>query len=66
MPRRRLDFVGTPTGFRRAEGNPVPAEEAKDLFRQGMPWGAGATGEAERARPRGAIERLTQASRAFR
>ncbi|OIJ68797.1 PadR family transcriptional regulator [Streptomyces mangrovisoli] len=47
--RRRLDFLDTPTSFFYDAGRPVPAEEADDLFRQGMLRVARATGTAERA-----------------
>jgi hypothetical protein len=40
----------------------VRAEETDDLFRQGMLRVARATGQAERAWPAEAIERLDQAS----
>ncbi|MEU4036958.1 PadR family transcriptional regulator [Streptomyces collinus] len=46
--RRRLDFLETPTSFFHRDGEPVPAEEAGDLFRQGMLRVARATGRAER------------------
>ncbi|WP_327314487.1 PadR family transcriptional regulator [Streptomyces sp. NBC_01235] len=60
--RRRLDFLQTPASFFYADGEPVRAEQAEDLFRQGMLRVARATGEAERAWLREAIEVLTQAS----
>ncbi|MDN0194721.1 PadR family transcriptional regulator [Streptomyces sp. S.PNR 29] len=47
--RRRLEFLQTPSSFFYADGAPVRAEEAEDLFRQGMLRVARATGEAERA-----------------
>ncbi|MFF8675947.1 helix-turn-helix transcriptional regulator [Streptomyces sp. NPDC015242] len=56
--RRRLDFLQAPTSFFYASGKPVRAEEATDLFRQGMLRVARATGEAERAWLREAVERL--------
>ncbi|WP_333776981.1 PadR family transcriptional regulator [Streptomyces sp. IBSBF 3136] len=46
--RRRLDFLETPSSFFHRDGEPVPAEEAGDLFRQGMLRVARATGTAER------------------
>ncbi|MDX2596695.1 MULTISPECIES: PadR family transcriptional regulator [Streptomyces] len=46
--RRRLDFLETPSSFFHRDGEPVPAEEAGDLFRQGMLRVARATGRAER------------------
>ncbi|MFF4844396.1 PadR family transcriptional regulator [Streptomyces collinus] len=46
--RRRLDFLETPSSFFYRDGEPVPAEEAGDLFRQGMLRVARATGRAER------------------
>ena len=58
MLRRRLDFLETPTSFFYASGRPVRAEEADDLFRQGMLRVARATGEAERAWLREAVELL--------
>ncbi len=42
----------------RREGEPVRAEEAGDLFRQGMPRVARATGGAERAWLTEAVARL--------
>ncbi|MGW0942263.1 PadR family transcriptional regulator [Streptomyces sp. NPDC002623] len=62
--RRRLDFLETPASFFYAEGRPVRAEETTDLFRQGMLRVARATGEAERAWLREAIEELNAVSRA--
>ncbi|SHI27044.1 PadR family transcriptional regulator [Streptomyces sp. 3214.6] len=59
---RRLDFLQTPASFFYDEGRPVRAEEAEDLFRQGMLRVARATGEAERAWLREAIGVLTQPS----
>ncbi|MFD7245535.1 PadR family transcriptional regulator [Streptomyces massasporeus] len=56
--RRRLEFLETPTSFFYASGKPVRAEEAEDLFRQGMLRVARATGEAERAWLREAVEVL--------
>ncbi|MDX3689177.1 PadR family transcriptional regulator [Streptomyces europaeiscabiei] len=47
--RRRLDFLTTPASFFYEDGEPVRAEEAGDLFRQGMLRVARATGKAERA-----------------
>jgi DNA-binding PadR family transcriptional regulator len=47
--RRRLDFLEAPSSFFYREGEPVAAEEAEDLFRQGMLRVARATGQAERA-----------------
>ncbi|AGS69061.1 PadR family transcriptional regulator [Streptomyces collinus] len=46
--RRRLDFLETPSSFFTRDGEPVAAEEAGDLFRQGMLRVARATGRAER------------------
>ncbi|CAL9421071.1 PadR family transcriptional regulator [Streptomyces sp. enrichment culture] len=46
--RRRLDFLEAPTSFFYEGGEPVPAEAADDLFRQGMLRVARATGAAER------------------
>jgi DNA-binding PadR family transcriptional regulator len=60
--RRRLDFLQTPASFFYADGEPVRAEQAEDLFRQGMLRVARATGEAERAWLREAIGVLTQES----
>ncbi|MGW3360830.1 PadR family transcriptional regulator [Streptomyces bungoensis] len=45
--RRRLDFLETPSSFFFREGEPVRAEEAGDLFREGMLRVARATGTAE-------------------
>ncbi|MFF9093359.1 PadR family transcriptional regulator [Streptomyces sp. NPDC014802] len=56
--RRRLDFLQAPSSFFYRDGTPVRAEEAGDLFRQGMLRVARATGEAERAWLREAIARL--------
>ncbi|MBZ9639487.1 PadR family transcriptional regulator [Streptomyces sp. PSKA30] len=56
--RRRLDFLQTPASFFYRNGDPVRAEEADDLFRQGMLRVARATGEAERAWLTEAIARL--------
>ncbi|MGY1582551.1 PadR family transcriptional regulator [Streptomyces sp. MN13] len=56
--RRRLDFLQTPASFFYRAGEPVRAEEAGDLFRQGMLRVARATGEAERAWLREAIALL--------
>ncbi|MFF8019947.1 PadR family transcriptional regulator [Streptomyces sp. NPDC007896] len=46
--RRRQKFLLTPASFFYRDGEPVRAEEAGDLFRQGMLRVARATGEAER------------------
>ncbi|MFJ9822068.1 PadR family transcriptional regulator [Streptomyces sp. NPDC101151] len=62
--RRRLDFLETPASFFYRDGEPVRAEQAGDLFRQGMLRVARATGVAERAWLREAIEVLGQPSRA--
>ncbi|MER6129242.1 PadR family transcriptional regulator [Streptomyces sp. NPDC001795] len=56
--RRRLDFLETPASFFYRDGEPVRAEEADDLFRQGMLRVARATGEAERTWLREAIAQL--------
>ncbi|MEU3842611.1 PadR family transcriptional regulator [Streptomyces sp. NPDC028635] len=53
--RRRLEFLETPASFFYRDGSPVRAEEAGDLFREGMLRVARATGEAERAWLREAI-----------
>ncbi|MFJ4976394.1 PadR family transcriptional regulator [Streptomyces coeruleorubidus] len=58
--RRRLDFLETPSSFFYESGKPVRAEEADDLFRQGMLRVARATGEAERSWLREAIALLEQ------
>ncbi|MFF9812704.1 PadR family transcriptional regulator [Streptomyces sp. NPDC014006] len=58
--RRRLEFLQTPSSFFYRDGSPVRAEEAGDLFRQGMLRVARATGEAERAWLREAIDLLEQ------
>ncbi|MFD7301502.1 PadR family transcriptional regulator [Streptomyces pharetrae] len=60
--RRRLDFLQTPASFFYRDGEPVRAEEAGDLFRQGMLRVARATGEAERAWLREAIAVLESAA----
>ncbi|MDX3797971.1 PadR family transcriptional regulator [Streptomyces sp. AK04-3B] len=57
---RRLDFLLTPTSFFYADGEPVRAEQADDLFRQGMLRVARATGEAERAWLHEAIGELSR------
>ncbi|MCT9008594.1 PadR family transcriptional regulator [Streptomyces rhizosphaerihabitans] len=56
--RRRQEFLQTPASFFYRDGRPVRAEEADDLFRQGMLRVARATGEAERAWLAEAIQRL--------
>ncbi|MBG0855976.1 PadR family transcriptional regulator [Streptomyces spinoverrucosus] len=53
--RRRLDFLEMPASFFYRDGDPVRAEEAGDLFRQGMLRVARATGAAEREWLREAI-----------
>lgn len=58
--RRRLEFIETPASFFYRDGAPVRAEEAGDLFRQGMLRVARATGQAERAWLREAIAQLEQ------
>ncbi|MGQ4384139.1 PadR family transcriptional regulator [Streptomyces sp. SAS_270] len=60
--RRRLDFLETPASFFYRDGSPVSAEEAGDLFRQGMLRVARATGEAERKWLAEAIGLLDQPS----
>ncbi|MEU9053919.1 PadR family transcriptional regulator [Streptomyces sp. NPDC048384] len=60
--RRRLEFLTAPTSFFYDDGQPVRAEEAQDLFRQGMLRVARATGEAERAWLTEAIALLDQPS----
>lgn len=57
--RRRLDFLQTPASFFYRAGEPVRAEEAGDLFREGMLRVARATGKAERAWLREAVETLS-------
>ncbi|GLW47787.1 PadR family transcriptional regulator [Streptomyces sp. NBRC 14336] len=56
--RRRLEFLNAPSSFFYRDGEPVRAEEAGDLFRQGMLRVARATGAAERAWLTEAIELL--------
>ncbi|MET7983967.1 MULTISPECIES: PadR family transcriptional regulator [unclassified Streptomyces] len=56
--RRRLDFLETPASFFYEDGRPVRAEEAGDLFRQGMLRVARATGQAERTWLAEAIQQL--------
>ena len=46
--RRRRDFLETPASFFYREGEPVTAEQAPDLFRQGMLRIARATGTEEK------------------
>ncbi len=60
--RRRLDFLEAPTSFFYEGGEPVAAEGTGDLFRQGMPRVARATGAAERAWLGEALEVLSQPS----
>ncbi|MGW3101977.1 PadR family transcriptional regulator [Streptomyces sp. NPDC001100] len=60
--RRRLEFLETPASFFYRDGEPVRAEEAQDLFRQGMLRVARATGAAEREWLTEAIAQLDQAS----
>ncbi|MCT9077813.1 PadR family transcriptional regulator [Streptomyces fulvoviolaceus] len=60
--RRRLEFLQTPTSFFYDAGKPVRAEQADDLFRQGMLRVARATGQAERAWLKEAIAELDQSS----
>lgn len=60
--RRRLDFLETPASFFHRDGEPVRAEEAGDVFRQGMLRVARATGKAEREWLREAVEVLGQRS----
>ncbi|MFD4996390.1 PadR family transcriptional regulator [Streptomyces buecherae] len=57
--RRRQDFLDTPASFFYRDGEPVSAEDAPDLFRQGMLRVARATSEAERAWLAEAIATLT-------
>ncbi|MEU0740369.1 PadR family transcriptional regulator [Streptomyces sp. NPDC006134] len=61
--RRRLEFLEEPTSFFHEDGRPVRAEEAGDLFRQGVLRVARATGKAERAWLREALAELDQPSR---
>ncbi|MFC9633709.1 PadR family transcriptional regulator [Streptomyces mirabilis] len=60
--RRRQEFLLTPASFFYRNGEPVRAEEAGDLFRQGMLRVARATGEAEREWLAEAIARLDTAT----
>ncbi|MFE2472370.1 PadR family transcriptional regulator [Streptomyces mirabilis] len=60
--RRRQEFLLTPASFFYRDGKPVRAEEAGDLFRQGMLRVARATGEAEREWLAEAIARLDTAT----
>ncbi len=60
--RRRLEFLQTPSSFFYDGEQPVRAEEADDLFRQGMLRVARATGQAERAWLEEAIGVLSQPS----
>ncbi|GGL85416.1 PadR family transcriptional regulator [Streptomyces fumigatiscleroticus] len=58
--RRRLEFLQTPASFFYRDGAPVRAEQADDLFRQGMLRVARATGEAERTWLREALAQLEE------
>ncbi|MFF4015023.1 PadR family transcriptional regulator [Streptomyces sp. NPDC001843] len=58
--RRRLDFLQTPSSFFHRAGRPVRAEEAGDLFREGMLRVARAAGTAEREWLREAIDTLSR------
>jgi hypothetical protein len=58
--RRRQEFLETPASFFYRDGRPVRAEEAGDLFRQGMLRVARATGTAERTWLAEAIDRLEE------
>ncbi|MEU5492688.1 PadR family transcriptional regulator [Streptomyces griseofuscus] len=60
--RRRLEFLNAPSSFFYRGGEPVRAEEAGDLFREGMLRVARATGAAERAWLTEAIETLSPAA----
>ncbi|MFF0128002.1 PadR family transcriptional regulator [Streptomyces mirabilis] len=60
--RRRQEFLLTPASFFYRDGEPVRAEEAGDLFRQGMLRVARATGEAEREWLAEAIAQLDTAT----
>ncbi|MEU3829554.1 PadR family transcriptional regulator [Streptomyces sp. SID486] len=60
--RRRLDFLQKPASFFYREGEPVRAEGAGDLFREGMLRVARATGQAERGWLREAIGVLSRAA----
>jgi hypothetical protein len=60
--RRRLDFLQTPASFFYREGEPVRAEDAGDLFREGMLRVARASAKAERAWLREAVETLSRAA----
>ncbi|MEU0006373.1 PadR family transcriptional regulator [Streptomyces sp. NPDC006314] len=60
--RRRLDFLEAPASFFYRQGEPVRAEEAGDLFREGMLRVARATGKAEREWLREAIGTLSRAA----
>ncbi|GGU78900.1 hypothetical protein GCM10010260_09290 [Streptomyces filipinensis] len=60
--RRRLDSLETPASFFYREGEAVRAEEAGDLFREGVPRVARATAKAERVRLREAVETLSRAA----
>ncbi|MDT9694414.1 PadR family transcriptional regulator [Streptomyces sp. P17] len=61
--RRRLEFLEAPSSFFYRGEEPVRAEEAGDLFRQGMLRVARATGAAEREWLAEAIEVLDQPNR---
>lgn len=58
--RRLPGFLEAPSSFFYRDGEPVRAEESGDLFQEGMLRVARATGTAERAWPKEAIERPAQ------
>ncbi|MET8559855.1 hypothetical protein ABZV75_04325 [Streptomyces flaveolus] len=61
MLRRRPEFLQAPASFFHREDEPVPAEEAGDLFGEGMPRVARATGKAGREWLREAVDVLSRA-----
>ncbi|MGW7074131.1 PadR family transcriptional regulator [Streptomyces sp. NPDC054866] len=61
--RRRKAFLDTPASFFYRDGKPVTAEEAPDLFRQGMLRIARATGTEEKKWLAEAIEALEASAR---
>ncbi|GGW67236.1 PadR family transcriptional regulator [Streptomyces lucensis JCM 4490] len=60
--RRRLDFLQAPASFFYRKGEPVRAEQAGDMFREGMLRVARATGRAEREWLTAAIDTLSRAA----
>ncbi|MBG7703225.1 hypothetical protein HCJ76_35485 [Streptomyces sp. MC1] len=61
LPARPAPNAAMIQSFFCREGEPVPAEEAGDLFREGMPRVGRATGKAEREWLREALDVLSRA-----